>query len=171
MHAGQNISTYDSLQALHLTLAMDMDLDAGQAFASGLDINPACERLQAGLTEAGQCLDGRLLVAALDRAASAAAAVPAGTPAGAAGSGQGLRQARAPGAPGQRRTDAGAAHAYQLTIELRLSKVHVCAAAITVSSISDGHGPVSAGCVRLLFVPAQACMESHVWATGACTAC
>lgn len=125
MVAALDTLTYKYLQALGITRNITVILDAGQAFASGLDINPACERLQAGLTEAGQSLDGRLLVTALDRAATAAAATPAGTPAGAAGSGKGLRQGRAPGAPGQQRADAGAAHAYQLSMELRLSKVHV----------------------------------------------
>ena len=113
------------------TSNMTVILAAGQAFASGLGINPACERLQAGLTEAGQSLDGRLLVAALDRAASAAVATPAGTPAGGAGSGEGLRQARAPGARGQQRGDAGAVHVYQLNMELRLSKVPICAAGMS----------------------------------------
>ena len=136
-----------------------MDLNPGQAFASGLDINPACERLQAGLTEAGQSLDGRLLVAALDRAASAAAATPAGTPAGAAGYGEGLRQGRAPGAPGQQRAKAGAAHAYQLNIELRLSKVRV----LQLRQRPEAHETdtvlsLLAACGQKLFVPAQLCM-------------
>ena len=131
MHAGQDTLTHELLQTLLITSNMTVILDAGQAFASGLDINPACERLQAGLTEAGLSLDGRLLVAALDRAASAAVATPAGTPDGGAGSGEGLRQAHAPGARGQQRGDAGAVHVYQLNMELRLSKVHICAAGIS----------------------------------------
>jgi len=87
-----------------------------QAFARGLDRAPACERLQAGLTEAGQALDGRALVAALGAAAApdARAAPPGALAAGGAG-----LPARA-SAPGQRRLDAASGRAFQLNVELRL---------------------------------------------------
>ncbi len=88
-----------------------------QAFARGLDLAPSCERLQAGLTEAGQALDGRALVAALGAAAAPdARAAPPG--ALAAGGSTGL-PARA-SAPGQRRPSAPGGRAFQLNVELRL---------------------------------------------------
>ena len=101
-----------------------------QAFASGLDIHPACERLQAGLTEAGQALDGRRLVAALDLAASAGAA-----------------------APGQQRVSAGAAHAYQLNIELRLSKVYIAL------SLGPWLEATEKGHYSVCWLPALKCMS------------
>ncbi len=87
-----------------------------QAFARGLDLAPSCERLQAGLTEAGQALDGRALVAALGAAALGRARRPrraAGRPGsgrqhGAACEGQragaaAAIRARRPGVPAERR--------------------------------------------------------------------
>lgn len=91
-----------------------------QAFASGLEVQPSCERLQAGLTEAGQALDGRHLVAAL--AAAHAAHAPCAEAAMHRGLGLALASSHAAAAPGQQRLASASGRIYQLSVELRLLK-------------------------------------------------
>lgn len=115
--------------------ALTADL-AQQAFASGLEVQPSCERLQAGLTEAGQALDGRHLVAAL--AAAHAAHAPCAEAAMHKGLGLGLASSHAAAAPGQQRLASASGRMYQLSVELRLLKARLHASGPDFISTPQG---------------------------------